>query len=85
MIVHRDVLAEELRVTGGDDSGNRYRPDEWARYAMHGNRMARRLRRSWGPPFYKDGGIVAWDLDSVRASRAPLPARTVPTSLRSSR
>ena len=80
LVVHRDPLAEELRIEGGDDSGNLYRPDEWQRMARISRRVARNLRRRWGPPAVADDRILAWDLDAVRSRLATAHAEAGPPS-----
>jgi hypothetical protein len=66
LVVHRDPLAEESAIVGGDDSGNRYRPEEWVEFARTAGRVTRGLRRRFGPPFYRDDNMTVWDLDEVR-------------------
>jgi hypothetical protein len=66
LVVHRDPLAEESMVVGGDDSGNRFNPEEWVEFAQTAGRATRGLRRRWGPPLYRDDRITVWDLDEVR-------------------
>jgi hypothetical protein len=66
LVVHRDPLGEESHVVGGDDTGNRYRPEEWDEFAQTAGRVTRGLRRRWGPPLYRDARITVWDLDQVR-------------------
>jgi hypothetical protein len=75
VIVHRDPLGEENAVVGGDDSGNRYRPDQWEEFALTAGRMTRNLRRRWGTPLYRDRQLTVWDLDAVRqrTPREPRP------------
>ncbi|HVR29342.1 MAG TPA: hypothetical protein VMS86_07375, partial [Thermoanaerobaculia bacterium] len=66
LVVHRDPLAEELSIEGGDDSGSYYRPEEWEQIARTSRRVARSLRRRWGPPAFQEEALLVWDLDSVR-------------------
>ena len=67
LVVHRDPLAEERLVEGGDASGNDFLPEDWERTARLSRRVARNLRRIWGPPSYTDERLLVWDLDRVRA------------------
>jgi hypothetical protein len=65
-IVHRNPLAEEGLVVGGDDSGNRWLPEQWDEFTLTAGRTTRALRRRWGVPIYRDDRITVWDLDAVR-------------------
>jgi hypothetical protein len=70
LVVHRDALAEERLVAGGDDTGNRYNPHEWEEMVPTARRFAHGLRRRWGAPAYDDGRVSVWDLEAVRSRRA---------------
>jgi hypothetical protein len=75
LVVHRDPLAEEHLIEGGEGSGSTLGPQEWEELARTSARTIRRLQRRWKAPFYRDDRIVVWDLDAVRRrSRAPRPA-----------
>jgi hypothetical protein len=77
-IVHRNPLAEESLVVGGDDSGNRWLPEQWDEFTLIAGRTARALRRRWGAPIYRDDRVTVWDLDAVRlrTRRAPRAAES---------
>jgi alpha-1,2-mannosyltransferase len=82
LVVHRDPLGEESQVAGGDDSGNRYRPEEWNEFAQTAGRVTRGLRRRWGPPLQRDDRITVWDLDEVRrrVTEGPRASRSSPAT-----
>jgi len=66
LVVHRDPLAEESAMVGGDDTGDRFNPHEWVEFAQTAGRVTRGLRRRFGPPVFRDDRITVWDLDRVR-------------------
>jgi len=66
LVVHRDPLAEEETIIGGDDTGNRYQPEQWAETKRVAARLIRGLRRRWGPPLLHDDRVTVWDLERVR-------------------
>jgi hypothetical protein len=78
-IVHRNPLAEEGLVVGGDDSGNRWLPEQWDEFTVIAGRTTRALRRRWGVPVYRDERITVWDLDAVRR-RTPREPRAADSS-----
>jgi hypothetical protein len=62
IVVHADPLAEELAITGGDDSGTRVLAEEWAGMARDARVLARKLRKRLGKPVYLDDRVLVWEL-----------------------
>ena len=54
----RSAGGGDPRCVGGDDTGNRYHPEEWEEFAQTAGRVTRSLRRRWGPPLYRDDRII---------------------------
>ena len=75
LVVHRDPLGEESAIVGGDDTGDRYHPEEWEEFARTAGRVTRSLRRRWGPPLHRDDRLSVWDLDEVRRRMSERPQR----------
>lgn len=70
LVVHLDYPAEERRVE--EPAGARwpdFRPPAAARLRHLGRRTGRLLEKGWGPPDYRDGQVLLWDLERVRRAR----------------
>jgi hypothetical protein len=70
LIVHLNVAREEDRIPpGGQISG--FVMAQPLRRALHDDAgsLARRLARTWGPPFYADREVRAWDLRAACGGR----------------
>lgn len=69
-VLHRSLMAEEMRVGGRrmyDARAMRRRALEALQPLRRvGSRLEARLRRAWGPPRYEGERVLAWDLEAVR-------------------
>lgn len=74
LLVHKDISDDELRIDVEGWMSNSRRPPSvsFERLVAAGRQSAEQLRRDWGPPFYEDPSVAAWDLDAVRARVAPI-------------
>lgn len=69
LLVHKNVLDDELRIHVEGWMANSRRPPavSFERLAAAAHHTLALLKRDWGPPFYEDPSVVAWDLEEVRA------------------
>lgn len=69
LLVHKNVLEDELRIHVEGWMANSRRPAavSFERLAQAATHTLGLLRRDWGPPFYEDPAVAAWDLDAVRS------------------
>jgi hypothetical protein len=71
LIVHLHVAREDDRVRRPRDKPAPALTRQLRRsLRLSGKRMSQELKRRWGPPFYADQDVEAWDLARVCRSRA---------------
>lgn len=71
LVVHTDLPTEEARVVPHCwPTIASINPEHMEELRQAGQRMARRLTRTWGEPDFSERGILVWDLERIR-SRKP--------------
>jgi len=73
LIVHRDWLAEEMRLENNPClnlplkmTDSRGRDPRWTAWHTSAQEMAYQLEQLWGQPTYADEWLLVWDLDLIR-------------------
>ena len=73
LVVHRDWLAEEMRLENNPCLGlpieatdSRGRDPRWLTWRTSAQEMAHQLEQLWGQPTYADEWLLVWDLDLIR-------------------